>query len=260
MKNRPFIHTLVYGESGSGKSTFAASFPTPQLILFFDPFTKDLAFMRNLPTSGVMPGNVPWQEVYSQDGDTIRRIEYFLDANPQSPTGYQYFIARFAEVHRGIQQARAGDIDAQKQFPYQTVIIDSLTMAELGARKLSEYKLNPTTKEPRQWFGYSTNALEEMLMIRCGSLPCNVVAICHLDKEKDEVEGLQVRNPNLPGRLRGNAASAFGEFYHAYRRRNDKGEFTYLLQTRGDQFFNANSMIQAPNPAVPDYNNLWGNW
>jgi AAA domain len=252
LKDRPFIHTLLYGESGAGKSTLAATFPTPQLVFMFDPYTKDFAYLKDGRASGVIPDDrIPWQEVFDPEEKLLRHIEYFLDEDPTQPKAYQLFLHRFTTLHKAIMQGHE---------PWATIIIDSLTMAELAARKLAEYKLNPTTKEPRQWFGYSTNALEEILMIRCGSLPRNVVVVCHLDKERDEVEGMMLRNPNLPGRLRGNVASAFGEFYRVYRQREDNGRIIHYVQTRGDRFFNASTMIDAPNPCTPHYEKLWTGW
>lgn len=43
---RPPIHCLVYGDPGSRKSTFAATFPTPLHVFFFDPFGKEMPYLR----------------------------------------------------------------------------------------------------------------------------------------------------------------------------------------------------------------------
>jgi hypothetical protein len=37
---------LVYGEPGSGKTTFAATWPKPLLVIFFDPIGKDLPYLE----------------------------------------------------------------------------------------------------------------------------------------------------------------------------------------------------------------------
>lgn len=42
----PPIHVLVYGDFGSGKSTFAATFPKPQLIFCFDAYGKEMPYLK----------------------------------------------------------------------------------------------------------------------------------------------------------------------------------------------------------------------
>jgi len=37
---------LVYGDTGTGKSTFAASFPKPLLVFCFDPAGKDIPYWK----------------------------------------------------------------------------------------------------------------------------------------------------------------------------------------------------------------------
>ena len=43
---RPPIHVLVYADTGSGKSEFLSTFPKPMLIWHFDPYGKDLPYIR----------------------------------------------------------------------------------------------------------------------------------------------------------------------------------------------------------------------
>lgn len=257
---RPWVHNLVYGQSGAGKSTYAATFPGPQLVFMFDPLSKTSPYLAGGVPSGVLPdpqSGIPWQEVYNEAGSVLRRIEYFLDANPNAPKSYELFLRRFTLVHNGLTAAFEGDTKAREAFPWQTLIFDSMTKLELMARKMAQYKLNPTGKDPRQWYAYSTEALEEVMDFRVCTLPCNAVVICHTDKEKEDVAGLQLRSPNLPGRLKGNSPASFGEFYHLSMTRDEKGNFIRRLQTRGDQFFNASTMIDAPNFCDPHYANLW---
>lgn len=40
------LHALVYGEAGTGKSSFAATWPKPILVLFFDPVGKDMPYIQ----------------------------------------------------------------------------------------------------------------------------------------------------------------------------------------------------------------------
>lgn len=46
-EDEPFaVHCLVYGDSGAGKSTFAATFPKPMLVFLFDPPDKARPYLR----------------------------------------------------------------------------------------------------------------------------------------------------------------------------------------------------------------------
>lgn len=40
------LHVLVYGDFGSGKSTFAATFPKPQLVFCFDAYGKEMPYLK----------------------------------------------------------------------------------------------------------------------------------------------------------------------------------------------------------------------
>lgn len=46
------IHVLIYGEPGSGKTTLAATFPKSMLVLFWDPFGKDLPYIEYVINGG----------------------------------------------------------------------------------------------------------------------------------------------------------------------------------------------------------------
>jgi hypothetical protein len=256
LKPRDDLHCLVYGDSGSKKSTFAATFPPPILVCFFDALGKDAPYLRaGEEVTGRIPGPpYPTQDVYAPDGSLLIRLEYFPDSRPRTPwpTSFQN---RFALL----QQHLHGMRHLEGEPPWKTIVFDSVTDLEIAMRKNSQYKLKPSVKEPRQWYADSTEQLEEILMIAVGSLPINVVTICHIDEDKDEANGQIVRNPMLPGKLRKKAAGAYAEFYRAGVRRGDKGEPIWYLQTQTDGQYNAGTQILAPDLCPPHYEALWTN-
>jgi hypothetical protein len=244
--DRTSLHALIYGDSGAGKSTGAATFPKPMLVFMFDPRGKEYPYtQRGTVADSVSPEGTPVQEVLSRKtGDVLIRLEHYLDRDPQKPEAYRRFTHRLATLEQDAEQ-------------FRTIVIDSVTFMELMARKRAQYELNPTSKEPRQWFASSTDSLEEILMIRFGAVTCNVVVLAHIDEDKDEVHGMYVRNPAAPGRLRKRSPAGFSELYRAYARRTDDGGREYLWQTRSDAIFNAASQISAPDPTPQDYSTLW---
>lgn len=176
----------------------------------------------------------------------IARIEYYRDENIEKPKAYAQL------------KYRVPMIDYDK---WKTVILDSTTFMEFSARKRDEYLLNPGVKDGRQHYAASKNAIEEMLYVGLGDLPMNVVVICHIDEDKDELHGQMVRTPALPGKLTRRIGAAFQEVYRTFIFRDGgTGEPKYGLQTGPDGMHQATGQLRAPNPCWPHYDNLWKNW
>ena len=249
-QNEP-IHALVYGDQGSFKSTFAASFPTRILVHCFDPFGKDAPYLRrgNIVTPYAEwqiseQSSVMYRDVF-QDSQHLIRIEYYYDMNIEQPSGFRTFKERQALLMRG------------EYKEWATIVMDSMTFMELAARKYHQYVIQPSAKDPRKWFGGSTDELEENAIMRMAGLPCNVIMICHISEDKDELHGGFVRNPALPGRLQKRAGAAYSEMYRAFVRPDGNNNMIPTLQTRISAMFAAHSQIDAPNLCAPNYNALW---
>ena len=246
-------HTLIYGEFGSGKSSGAATWEKPLLTCFFDPMYKErpYLYMRSGKPRGVITrsveGSVPVDEVRApESGELLVRVEHYLDTDVKQPRAYADFLARMHVLREDIER-----------WDIKTVAIDSVTFMELAARKEQQYRINPMAREPRQWFAGSTDTLEEVLMVHLGTLPVNVVVVAHVDEDRDELHGTMVRNPAAPGRLRKRAPAGYSEVYRAYVQREGDSESVYLWQTRSDQFYNALSLFNVPNPCLQGYRELW---
>lgn len=200
-----------------------------------------------------------YRDIHHDDG--LVRIEYYKDPDPDNPQAYSKFRTRMASFHN--------------EYDYwKTVVADPVTMMELLARKVEEKVLNPmpagTSKyakgsgvDGRQWFGGSTDALEEMLCIRFIGLPMNVVIICHIAEKKNDVSGEILRGAFAPGRLadRKLLSSVYQEQYYVYTGRDAETKERYhALKTRNDGQWAATSMIGAPDPCFPHYEALWSGW
>lgn len=245
--SRPPLHCLTYGDPGSRKSTFAATFPKPMNVFFFDPIGKETPYLRQGNPTELYVNDT--YGIYSRDvldanGDLLIRIEYFGDIDPKKPTGYKAFLSRMQDFYKEM------DI-------WRTAVIDSVTFMEFGSRKYEQYVLNKTTKDQRQWWAGATDAVEEMLQGSFGAMPINVVVTAHIDEHKDDFNGMILRRPKAPGRLGKGLAAGYSEVYHAYVYRDDKGDLQYALQTRPDAMWIAESQIGAPDPSWGDYEQLW---
>jgi len=248
MTDQPSGHWLLFGDPGAGKSTGAATFPKPMLVFMWDPRGKEQPYLKRggASTAGVDDFGIGYQSVLSRSDPTreIIRIEHYNDADPQKPEAYKAFLTRLTRLDDDLRT-------------YRTVVLDSVTFMELAARKMHQYVLSPTAKEPRQWHAGSTDALEEVLMIRFGALACNVVVIAHIDEDKDEVHGFAIRNPAMPGRLRKRSPAGYSELYRCYAKRDAKLGATYLWQTRSDALYNCATQVEAPDPCPQDYRAIW---
>jgi hypothetical protein len=271
----PPMHAFVYGDSGVGKSTFIATFPKPLLVMCFDPYGKDIPYRKNMQgkmtaDSGLLQMEIPvrqgvvplyYRDVQREDG--IVRIEYYHEHDVDFPTAMSCFRYRMSTIH-------------QEYAVWKTLAVDSVTLAELAARAVEEKLLNPVPDgksryspgrgsgfDARQWFGGSTDTLEDMFVRRFASLPMNVILACHIHERTNAVSGEILRGPYAPGRLysRGELSSAFQEQYHMYTDRDgETGQRVHQLQTQNRDGWVATTQIDAPDPCYPHYLSLWENF
>lgn len=255
MSDRPYLHTIVYGDPGSRKSTFATTFPKPLLVKNFDANGKDMPYRKwgrtlgATETRSVSDFGVPILDIVAPDGGWIR-IEYFNDLSPESKAWDSF----------------SWDMKERAFFTHgwETLVIDSLTFMNLCAFYHAKHVVNPNSKEPRQWHAYSTDALEYALLVQLQNFPTNLVLLAHIDQDKDEVLGSYVKQLAAPGRLknRNELCAGYAEFYRAYTMADPSAPdgLAYVLQTKKDAQFNCATQIEAPNPCWQDYEALWANW
>ncbi len=255
---KPVIHVLLTGESGVGKDNFAGTFPGSRLVWHLDGFGQDMPYIDNiymgrakdvgeLQEYPIGVGVVQYRDIVAAD-DSITRIEYYSSDNPTLPNIAQVLEQRMSFF-------------AQEQQQWGTLICGSLSSAALESRLFDQYVLNPQYKDPRKWFGAATDYVERLIFSQ-KSLKCNVVFICHIGRDKDEVGGEMLFTPDLPGRLSYAAGRYFNEMYRLFIWRDETGKAHRYLQTDGDGRYQCKNHIKAENPLGPDptYEKLWGNW
>ena len=245
------IHVLVKGDPGAGKTTFAATFPTPGITFCFDAAGKDRPY-RSLgdkieelteETTGELLG----YDVYKDDA-FVWRVLFFRDVDITKPRARPDFEEAYAEWYA----------DHQKQF--KTVVLDSFSAYELAARKYEEYYLQVGSKDKRLYWAGSTDNCEELLCRLAVLSKHNVILIAHIDQDKDQVMGNMVYNAAMPGRLRSRGAMFFSEIYHIAAAHDvETGVTSRRLQTAQDGKHHATTQIGAENGVEPYYLQLWAN-
>lgn len=243
------IHVLNYGESGTRKSSFAATFPTPRLVLAFDPSDKMTPFFRAGERQEVVKGDdfydrlqLTATDVFDKDGTLLTRVEQFDDPEPESPTGYKRFQERVRSLH--------------SETWWNTIILDSLTMCQYAYLRYQMFTLNPDYKDPRLWYGHLKTEMTCQLLARMVYLPQNVVVIAHVGDKKDEFSEGLLRGAAAVGSLMGDLPAGYGEVYRAEVTKDKR----YIMNTRATSLWYAASQIQAPNPCEMEYSKLWANW
>jgi len=248
----PSLHILIYGEPFSGKSTFNMTMPTPHLVLFFDPWGKDSPYLSagtvqekdNEGNPLLNAVGCPMKRVW-RGQELLFQLEYFHEtvwtANVRSgiapvPIAYEKFTERLITI------------DSELDY-WQTISVDSLTYMTICIKTREKYKINPGEKyDLRHWAGGARSLIEEVVMLRLGGLPCNVVLVAHEKIYVNEVTNQVMREVDSVGTLGRNLTVGFGEFY---RMINDPTKGRYL-QTAKDNLWTANSKY-APNPCEPLY-------
>lgn len=248
--NRLPLHVLLMGESGAGKDTFAATFPKPMLVWHLDGYGQEMPYMKGAQSVGELQqyslGNisVTYRDIMKEDGPI--RVEYFSSDDPMLPNVANVLSARMS----AFQYEKAN---------WQTLVCGSLSSVALEGRLYEQFVLNPQFKDPRKWYGAATEYVERLIVLQ-KALPINVVFICHIGRDKDEVNGEFVFTPDLPGRLSYSAGRYFNEIYRLYIQRDANGVPVRCLQTDGDGRYISKTHINAPNPCWPNYEQLWSNW
>lgn len=213
---------LIYGESGSGKTCFAASFPGPIHYYDFD-------------------GKVSSAAQYLKGSAKLGEISYD-DCTPKKGFDPGAFI-----------NDEIGKIKDSGSVPYGTIVIDSLTTFA-DATMAYLMKMNPGIKRIITR-GAQAPALQDYGIFRLYmkafisgvlALPCNVVFTAHVHVDKDEHTGRLIYHPMMAGKLAYELPIYFEEVYVSYVK-----DGKYFAQTQADSKYQCRSQIRGLPKEIP---------
>lgn len=265
-------HIVVYGPVATGKSYFAASAAAagPMIVFLSDAYGKDTPYLDRMvepPTRRQENGIWIAEGRCSADARTSDqqshrlRIEYLhedeieVDEKPRKHLAAQKDY--YTEKLTGFKVApyirtRLSRLLKDERDQWETVVFDSGTSLELCLRSYEQYVMNPDAHDSKQWFGGSADAVERLLITRMAAWPKTLVVVAHTANEKETDEagtGPTRYKMRFPGRLPGEFETYYTEVYHAFVK-DTNGKTEYLLQTRSDAQYKANSAVfHAPNPS-----------
>lgn len=205
---------LVYGASGTGKSTSLRTAKLPLLVHSFDP------------------GGAKALSDLIVAGDAFVDTE-FENEDPKDPKAFRAWDVKFAAL-------RDSDIFSQ----VGTFVIDSATTWAQCAL----YEILRMAKRvggvPQQNDWYPQMNLLELAIRQMLTLPCDVILIAHDAADKDEVTGRITRGPLFTGKLTKRIPILFDEMYYTVVKQTAKGP-EYMWQTAADSTNEAKSRLAA---------------
>ena len=225
--NSEHLKVMSVGESGTGKSSFAASFPTPGFMFDFG------------------------QEIMSYRGRDFDYEQYDLTA-----IGWAKYERDFVTLKKCIAEGkRFPDKDGkQADGRYQTVVVDNVSsMTDLAMEKAMQLDPKRSPTNGPMWnvhYGMVKNLMEGRLR-QLINLPCNLVLIAHLDYIKDEQGAVIGVEPSMTGSLSNDVPAYFSEvYYHTYRK--EGGETKFYIQTVPVARNHGRSRLSGTERLLPD--------
>lgn len=206
-----FIKVLVYGDSGTGKTCLAASFPYPIEIWDFDGKANSAGYF------------------YRNDKERLENIE--VKSYNRFPKETK--IAEWEKRSREVELlARDG------KLPFKTLVIDSVTTFTDAILDDYMYRSQLGIKRARagqpsmEDYGLLSRHIKQVTTGLMG-LQCNVVFVGHVTTEKDENTGILRKTVMMPGKFAEKFPIYFEEVYVS--KVDSKGQ--YLLQTQSDSYY-----------------------
>lgn len=230
----PWTHWFLYGNSGSGKTTAASTFPSP---LFLVPSAE---------------GSELTLAHAEQDYPYIK-IGRDAEGNPVKPRDHMHAILKELEA-RHIEMRRllaAGDTDgADAVFPWQTIVFESMT--HYCAMLQEEISQNGMQKMDQQRWGMISDHLRAVHS-RLRGLDCHVVftALSKVEGEERSAEGL----PDISGkmaRMLPAACDAIG-FCECVEGGGSKANAVYRIYFRQHRVYLARTRFRDMPPMIENF-------
>lgn len=219
------IKILVYGEAGSGKTCFAAGFPTPMLYLDFDNKISSAARFFAADKARL-------------EGIEVKNLSAQIKGDP------------LVEMNKIIDEL----INQQGKgaFEYKTLVLDSITTFSSAVIK-HIIRTNPGIKRVKsgsdeqpclQDYGILKREFERLIPGLL-TLNMNIVMLGHVEIMKDDLTGELIRGVMMDGNFSQKLPIYFEEVSRSFV--DDKGVF--LLQTKPDAKF---AKIRSQIPGIPN--------
>ena len=222
------VNTLIYGDPGSGKSTFLSTCVAPIYIFSFDPGGTKLPALTALEAKGL----AVLDTVYETEDD-------------KKPFAFAEFNKVFSEISAANEWSKIG-----------TVAIDYLTTFERAVMNAVLKEAGRAGTQPQlQDYGKVQVIFSQVLRALC-ALPCDFVLTAHVSTDRDELTGALHSSLLCAGKLAYKIPVLFDEVLLTTVSKGTGGALTHGLQTRSDGKLKASSrrfgtkefaVVESPN-------------
>lgn len=267
MRNGP--HILIGSDSGTGKSTFAASMlqehnDKPVLIQAFDPTGRLNAYRKRADRTErkLSKHGVPVELLYKGD-KLIGVMERWHEHNGRGSGGMtmkggaKVKTSQFdLPATRFEQYLERMKYIFDEQAKWFGIIIDSVTYMELCIRSYLQNHMR--VLDNKMLWGQATDEMERFMLYLLPDIEITLMVLAHVENfiTDDEEKGGGRFNIRAPGRLRKDLFSAFGEVYRCYSSRKD-GEATYYLQTSESKYWRCRSELGLEDPTPAHWKHIY---
>ena len=209
-----WVNILAYGDFGTGKTSLAATCPTPVFIDSFDPGGTKTAVLQPLIDKGDILVENKWE------GDTWKEPYAFREWELEMET-----------------RRRDGFIDY-----IGTYILDSATKwsDSIMFAILRNEGRKGKTPQIQDYLIQQLTAIDWLNLIM--GFPCHCIVTGHIGYDKDEVTGKIETGLLMYGKLSGKVPLVFDEKYISTIESTSKGPL-YKLQTRNDGYKKAETRM-----------------
>lgn len=209
------IKVYGVGDYGTGKSTFAATFPVPGFVIDFD-------------------GRIA----------SYRDHDWKYKTYAKTNKGWCMFERDFGQIAKMAVEGKLA-----------TVVLDSTTsMTDAAMGRALTLDPNRGPQNGPVWnihYGIVKNLVEPKLL-QLLSLPCNVVVLGHWDLKKDSKTGnILGAEPMLTGQLSIKVPGYFDEVYAFFTENGPKGE-RFFFRTVSWGYYKARSTLSGKLRLLPD--------
>ena len=247
-----YFSCLLIGDWGSGKTTAASTAPGPVLYLDTDNKLHKMVNLKSKMDSGQL---IQWALEVPLSTMGLRRLAT-TDMKPgtklavQRPLGYMNLVGMIEKLvddkciieHKG------------EKVKVETVVLDSYTTMDEHIRRLL-MAVNGTATMTLPLYGALLSNFEEInnTILR---LPANVIFICHIKVDKDDLTGKISLGPLINGAMSGKIGKDFEEVY--YMQKTITGDkVKYEMNTIGDSMKDCRTSRVLPKLVEADFGKIY---